>query len=71
MFPSDPLVLRLWEQKPTDHRTIESALLREDDYVERSFVGNYDSVPALGQNSQTNPPILVGDQRVQQLVSGV
>jgi hypothetical protein len=70
-FPCDPFVLRFWEQGPNDQRAIKVVLLRENDYVERSFEGNYNSVLAIGQKAQANPAILVGDRRMQQLVSGI
>jgi hypothetical protein len=47
------------------------ASLRENDYFQRSFVGNYHLVFASGQNAQANPATLVGDRRAHQLVSGI
>jgi hypothetical protein len=70
-FPRDPLVLRFWEQESTNQRAINSALVRENDYIERSFAGNYNSVLAIGQKAQANPATLVGNRRMHQLVSGV
>jgi len=35
---------------------IKAALLRENDYVERSFAGNYNSVLAIGQKAQATLP---------------
>lgn len=73
LFPRDPLVLRFWEQEPTHHRAIraKAATRRENDYVERSSVGNYNSVLAIGPKAQINPAIPVCDRRMHELVSGI
>jgi hypothetical protein len=70
-FPCYPFVLGFWEQGPSDKRAINVALLRENDYIKRSFAGNHNSIYAAGQKAQANPSILIGDRRMHQLVCSV